>query len=309
MTNKKSLYEILEVASDATYPEIRASHDRLLRSLDGQQAAMSREDYNIQMRLLKVAFNTLSTPMSRDSYDAHLSIRKDAAKPQSVALATTSPVGQGAAAVRAEALLIRADAMSLRAEAMGLKADMLSGQTGSSAGRDDNPMVAHLLASSKTVLLTLGTLVAIGMVFKVAFMVTRNVQSDQVVNVHSPTDDKVFLQEYYQTWGVRPASRAEAELMDAQRRKNEEEKRSQRQIDDTKKRTAQDEHQFEEESRRRGEEVSAELHYAEESARQAKLQEDRQKEDDKSIKAETERQRLEAERAKWQRVLGTSGTN
>lgn len=59
MTNKKSLYQILEVPTDATYPEICASHERLLQSLERQQSLLSREDYS----LLKVAYSTLSTPM------------------------------------------------------------------------------------------------------------------------------------------------------------------------------------------------------------------------------------------------------
>lgn len=313
MTNKKSLYQILEVANDATYAEIRASHQRLLQSLDSQQSSLSREDYNNQMRLLRVAFSTLSTPMSRDSYDAHLSIRKESAKPQSAALVTTAPADQGAAAVRAEALLMRADAMNLRAEAMGLKADLLSGQPLPSAGQSAHPMVGQLLTSSRTVLLTLGTLVAIGMVFKVAFMVTRGVQSDQEVNVRSLSEDKVFLQDYYQTWGVRPASRAEAELLDAERRKNEDAKREQRQLDDAKRNAAQAEHRFEVESRRRGEQVSAELQYAEDKARQAALQEDRQKEymraEAERQRQESERRRVEAEQAKWQRILEAPAKN
>lgn len=312
MTNKKTLYEILEVAKEASFDDIRASHERLMRSLENLRPTLSREDYNMQLRLLKVAYSTLSAPMSRDSYDAHLSIRGESAKPQSMALvstASTAALGQDAAAVRAEALLLRADAMALRAEAMGLKADLLNGQSRPESGLGVHPMVGHLLASSKTVLLTLGTLIAIGMVFKVAFMVTRSVQSDQVVDARSPTDDKVFLQEYYQTWGVRPASRAEAELMDAERRKNDEAKRAQRQSDEAKRRTENAEQRFEEESRRRAEQVSAELQYAEDRAQRAKLEEERQQEYAKNAKAEAERHRLEAEQAKWQRVLGTSDRN
>ncbi len=308
MTNKKSLYEILEVTNNATFPEIRASHERLMRSLNSLRSTLSHEDYNMQLRLLKVAYSTLSAPMSRDSYDAHLSIRGESAKPQSLALVAPPPTGQGAAAVRAEALLIRADAMALRAEAMGLKADLLNGQTQTGFDPGERSIMGHLWASSKTVLLTLGTLVAIGMVFKVAFMVTRNVQPDQAVNVRGPTEDKAFLQEYYQTWGVRPASRAEAELMDAERRKNDEAKRAQRQNDEAKRKAENAEQRFEEESRRRGEQVSAELQYAEERAQRAKQEEERQQKDAKADaehqRLEAERQRLEAEQAKWQKVLG-----
>ncbi|MES2947457.1 MAG: hypothetical protein V4858_02850 [Pseudomonadota bacterium] len=310
MTNKKSLYEILEVANDATFPEIRASHERLTQSLNSLRSTLSHEDYSMQLRLLKVAYSTLAAPMSRDSYDAHLSIRSESAKPESVALVTTPAIGQGAAAVRAEALLMRADALSLRAEAMGLKADLLSGQARPGTDLGEHPLVGLLLASFKKVLLILGTLVAIGMVFKVTFMVTRNVPSDQVVDTRSPTEDKAFFQEYYQTWGVRPASRAEAELMDAERSKNDEVKRAQRQRDDAKRKTENDAQQFEEESRRRGEQVSAELRYAEEKVERAKQEEEQQQERAKNAKAETERRRaeaeqarVEAEQAKWRKVL------
>lgn len=309
MSNKKSLYEILEVRPDATAAEIHASHQRLLQSLESQRSNLSREDYNNQLRLLKVAFSTLSAPLSRDSYDAHLSIRKESAKPPSLALLATPAADQGAAAIRAEALLVRADAMALRADALGLKADMLSGQTAPRADLGTSPVVRQMLGWFKTGLLTLGTLAAIGMVIKVVFLFTLNTASDQTVSVRSPADDRVFLQDYYQTWGVRPASRAEAELMDAQRRKNEEEKRSQRQLDEAKTRAEQDQRRFEDESRRQGEQVSAQLRYADERAKQALLQEERQKEDDTRRQAQAEEQRLAAERAKWQRVMGTSSAN
>lgn len=317
MSKKKSLYEILEVAPNASFADIRASHDRLLKALEGRQSTTNREDYNNQLRLLKVAFSTLSAPMSRDSYDAHLSIRDDPARPSSGALVTTASADQDSVNARAAALLLRADAMSLRADAMGLRADMVSGWSAPRDSASQSPFVARLLASSRTVLLTLGTIVAIGMVFKVAFSVTRSVQATQgIVVVHSAADDKLFLQEYYQTWGVRPASRAEAQLLDAERHKKDEEKRQQRDLERDKLETARREQQFEADARRRGEQVTAEVDYAALRARQAAADEDRQKEYDKNAKIEAENARQEAQRAreeadhaKWQRVLQTSANN
>ena len=183
MTKKKSLYEILEVANDATYPEIRASFDRLLQSLASRQSTLGREDYNTQLRLLKVAHNTLSTPASRDAYDAHLFVRNEAAKPPSMALmAVAAPADPGTSALRAEALLMRADAMALRADAMGLKADLISGMPERNVSFGERPAVSGVLKSLRTVLMTLGTLVALSMVVKLVFVFTMNRQPEAAVS-------------------------------------------------------------------------------------------------------------------------------
>ncbi len=299
MTKKKSLYEILGVRQDAAYPAIQASYKRLLQALESQQPTLSREDYNMQLRLLKVAYSTLSTPMSRDAYDAHLSTRSDPV-PSSALVASPNA---SAAALRADAMLMRAEAMALRADALGLKADVVSGYAGGDVGASVPTTVQRLLSSFRTVLLTLGTLAALSMVLKVVFLFMATRQPDEAGSTRSQAEDKVFLQEYYQTYGVRPANRAEAALMDAERRKGEEAYREQKRADDDKRDAARAERNFEEESRRRGEQVSVELQYAEEKARQAQKQEEREKAEAEQMKAEAERQRLEAEQAKWRRVL------
>lgn len=130
MTKKKSLYEILELPCDAPYPDVHAAHERLSRSLESQQSSLSREDYQLQLRLLRVAYNTLATPMSRDAYDAQLSLRNEATQPGSALQVAPANAGTSAAAFRADALLARAEAMALRADALGLKADIVSGYPG-----------------------------------------------------------------------------------------------------------------------------------------------------------------------------------
>lgn len=304
MTQKKSLYEILELPQDATYPDIQAAHEKLLQSLESRQSSLSLEDYKLQARLLRVAHSTLSTPSSRDAYDAHLSLRQETLKPGS-ALQVTPPPNASAAALRADALLARAEAMALRADALGLKADIVSAYPGAGLGTGGSGTASRLLASFKTVLLTLGTLVALGMILKVVFLTMASRPPAEAGNARSQAAEKVFLQEYYQTHGVRPASRAEAELMDAARRKSEEAQKAQRQLNDT---AAQAEQKFEEESRKRGEQVSIELQYAEQKARLAQQQEERQKEEEQRMKAELERRRIEAEQAKWRRSLQTPGS-
>ena len=259
MANKKSLYEILELTRDASYPEISASHERLLQALESRQPTLSREDFTLQRRLLKVAHSTLSTPLSRDAYDAHLHHRSEPAGSDSTALALSTSAQQSAAQIRAEALLMRADALSLRADALGLKAG---------AGLAEGPIASRLLSYFKTALLTLGTLAAVGMVIQVVFMFTVNRQALEAARAPMASDEKTYLQEYYQTWGVRPATRAEAEAMDAERRANEEAKRAQQRIETEKKKAEKLERDFETESRKRAEQVSAELQRAQERARQ-----------------------------------------
>lgn len=303
MTQKKSLYEILELPQDATYPDIQAAHEKFLRSLESRQSTLSLEDYKLQARLLRVAYSTLSTPSSRDAYDAHLNLRNEALQPNSAL--QVAPPNASAAALRADALLARAEAMALRADALGLRADIVSAYPGAGPSTSGSGTVPRLLASFKTVLLTLGTLVALGMILKLVFLFMAGRPPAQADNARSQAADKVFLQEYYQTHGVRPASRAEAELMDAARRKSEEAQKAQRTLNET---AVQAEQKFEEESRRRGEQVSIELQYAEQKAWLARQQEERQKDEEQRMKAELERLRLEAEQAKWRRSLQTSGT-
>ena len=303
MKNKKSLYEILEVPTNASYPEIRASHERLLKSLESQRSVLSREDYTIQLRLLKVAYSTLSTPMSRDAYDAHLSTRSEPAKPHVTLPATISSAGDNAAIMRADALMMRADAMALRAEALGLKADLFNGGPVDPGDAKGGQVVSRIFSSLKTVLMTLGTLVAISMVIKVVFLLAMTRQPNETVDARSSAGDKVFLQEYYQTYGVRPASRAEAALMDAERRKSEDAARAQKLMDLEQKNASQSERNFEMEARKRGEQVAIELQYAQERAQQAQLREDRQKEEEKRMAADTERRRIESEQAKWKNTL------
>ena len=307
MSNKKTLYEILEVPADATHTEIRASHERLLQSLESRQSALSREDYTTQLRLLKVAYSTLSTPTSRDSYDAHLTIRNAPARPSSALLVTTPAANGSTGVMRADALMMRAEAIALRADALGLKADLLSGTSQGSGDTTGSPIVSRLLSSLKSVLLTLGTVAALVMVFKVVMLMTLSRQPDGAGGARGQTDDKVYLQEYYQTHGVRPASRVEAELMDAERRKNEDARRAQKMIDDKERSAAQDERKFEEAARRRAEQVSTELQYAEEKARRAQLQEAREREYEIRQQEEAERLRIESLRAKWKNDLRSSG--
>ena len=308
MAQKKSLYEILKVQADATYTDIRAAYEMRLQALDSGSQSLLKEDADVQRRLLTLAYSTLSTPLSRDAYDAQLAVREASTKPPSSALVAASLGNPSAAEIRADAMLMRADAMSLRADAMGFRADSLDRQSPAGSRIGASPVVSRVLSSFKTALLTLGTLAALGMVIKIVLHFNLTGQSDAVTSArsaNSASSEKIFLQDYYQTWGVRPASRAEAELLDAQRRSDEDATRAQKQAEDEKKKVLRAEREFEAESRKRGAQVSAELDFAEEKARQARQYDEQQKERAERMKAQAERQRIEAKQAEWQRTLDT----
>jgi curved DNA-binding protein CbpA len=309
MSNKKSLYELLQVPNTASYAEVRSAYDSSLKALQEQQTSLDRDDFTMQLRLLKVAYSTLSSPQTRDAYDAQLHVRSalQTVPDPVVNSGANSGSNPGAAAIHAEALMLRADAMALRADALGLKAQAL----GAGALRSGDTLVSsggRFKSYLRYGLLTLGTLAAISMVLKVVFLFSTGHNPD-AAPVSPAAAEKVYLQEYYQTYGVRPANRAEADRLDAERAKVQEAQRAQRQFEDEQRKSANAASRFEEESRRRGEQVSMELQIADERARQAQQLEERQKEEAQRQAAEAERQRIAQQQAKWQRVLGTSNSN
>lgn len=307
MASKKTLYEILEVPADASYADIRVAQDRLIKALEAKQAELGREDFELQSRLVRVAFTTLSTPLSRDAYDAHLTISKEAAAPAPMALVPMDK--PDAVSLRADAMVLRAEAMALRADALALKAEVASGQFEPSRKPVGHFIPPLLLASSRTLLLTLGTLAAVAMVIKLLFLFMGSQQSDDGSKARSAAEDKLIAQEYFQTHGVRPTNRAELELLEANRRREE---AAQRKVDEDKRRTEDNDRRFAEESRRRGDQVSAELQFAEERARQARQEEKRQeqeRQEEKRRDAIAERERIEADRARWREILTTPNNN
>lgn len=304
MASKKTLYEILEVPADASYPDIRAAHDRLIKSLEANQAQLGREEFELQARLVRVAFSTLSTPLSRDAYDAHLTVRNEPAVPSGLSLVPNA-ADASAAALRADALALKAEAMALRADALALKAEAVSGHFESARKPNAHFIPPIILASSRSLLLALGTMAALGMIIKLMFFFMVGQAASDSDSLRSKAEDKLVAQEYYQAHGIRPGSRAEADLLEADRRKTEE---AQRKADEEQRRAAEAERRFAEESKRRGDQVSAELQFAEERAKQVRQEEKRleqERQEEARREAAAERERIEAERARWREILTT----
>jgi D-hexose-6-phosphate mutarotase len=145
-----------------------------------------------------------------------------------------------------------------------------------------------VLHGAKRVVRALGLLVVVGMT---AFGIARcgtGTSTQNRVELERKAAEQTALQEYYQTYGVRPANMAELELMQAARQRTANE---QRQTEQNRRAQEQAERHFEEESHRRGREVSEELRRADEAAR-------RQAEQDRELKFRAEQLKLESELAR-----------
>lgn len=296
---KKTLYEILEISPNASYSEIKAAHQNLTQQLHSERSRLSDEYFDFQLKTLNVAFHTLAVPTSRNAYDAKLA-EAEAALPVMVDAALNPVAIQPNAEVvslRAEAISLRAEAMSLRAEAMSLLADTVIPPK-SDVGResDFSKILAKFSLPIKKVLIFFGTLVALGMVIQVVILLFVNGQSEQASRELSKVEEKIFLQEFYQRTGIRAASRIEADLLEAERRRQE---NTQHEAYSIGERNDAEYERFVEESRRRGDEITRELRAAEQEARHEEERKQWQLEEEKR---NAEAAKLAAEEAERERI-------
>lgn len=302
---KKTLYEILDVRKNATYPEITAAHQQLLEKIQSQKERMSAEDLDFRQKVVQLAFQTLSTPISRDAYDAKLASQCEA----DVGVERPNPfaVQIPANATPADALSFKAEAISLRAEAMSLRAEALSLRAGGAPvdryAVNTESMGSMVMPMVKKVIMVLGTLVAVSMVIQVANVLLANKRASDPA-LEDKAKDKVALQEYYQTHGIRPGGKTEADLLDVKNRREENE---QRLADREKQVQAEKTRRFEDDARRAGERASAEIARSEEQFQNRTRVEDEQlkfrKEQEKRRQEDIERMRIENEKAQWRAVL------
>ena len=162
-------------------------------------------------------------------------------------------------------------------------------------GRSKRNPVRMLLTIIAT-LMIVGLVLQVGVMFNAYKRVNDTAGGD---TVSSPAADKIYLQDFYQTYGIRAASREEAELLladmrrkeaagreaDNQRRQQEEQERNQK--------------RFEEESRRLGAQVTAANQYAEEQAQRVREDEARRKEAQEKAQQDAERMKRESEIARF----------
>ncbi len=152
------------------------------------------------------------------------------------------------------------------------------------------------------ILLTIiATLMIVGLVMQVGVMFNayQRVNEASLPDATAPAAEKAYLQDVYQTYGIRAASKEEAELLLAEMRRKEaaerEQMAQQRQLEEQER--AQ--RRFEEESRRLGAQVAAANQRAEEEAQRQREEEVRRKEAQEKAQQEAEQRKREAEIARF----------
>jgi curved DNA-binding protein CbpA len=152
------------------------------------------------------------------------------------------------------------------------------------------------------ILLTIiATLMIVGLVMQVGVMFNayKRVNDVGAPDAASPAAEKAYLQDFYQTYGIRAASREEADLLLADMRRKESAEREKakelRQLEEQERAQKR----FEEESRRLGEQVTAANLRAEEDAQRQREEQARRKEEQERAQQEAERMKREAEMARF----------
>lgn len=298
MSKKKTFYEILDVPPHAGSPEILAAYRTKLQQLQAAQGRLSHEDYDFRLKLIDLALETLADRLSREAYDATLASSARLSPP---AGAVMLPPNADTLSRRADAMALRADAMALRADAMSLRTDVAPHDHDDAAPQT---LLARILAGLKSplkrVLIALGAVAALGMVAQSAFLFHAVRKTDQTASVAAKAEEQAIIQEHYQTYGVRPASAAEARLLQEQYRRQEIEQRAEER---TRQREEEEYRRFREESRRVGEQVSADLARAEEAARREEARNREREEYEQRRREEAENERIRRQQAEWRRVL------
>jgi curved DNA-binding protein CbpA len=296
---KKTMYEMLEVSPNASDAEIKTAYLRVIQKLQSELNDENRGKIEFSLKVVNVAFNTLSVPRTREAYDARLAALNPPAN--SGASLSIVPIASAVdpSSLKAEAMSLKAEAVSLRADVMALKVEANYPAPAESVLEKSSSM----LSPFKKAFAIVGTLVAIGMVIQLIFMLMVNRSAVQVVGGNAKAEEKVMLQDYYQQTGVRVGSKAEMDLLEAANRRDEKAERESKEQERAKQEEVRKYERFVEESRREGERVSENLRIAEERARYEEERSLRIQEEEKRRKEDEEYQRIEREKDRWRRTL------
>lgn len=189
----------------------------------------------------------------------------------------------------------------------------LNGQS-SLSFRGDSPGAGGLALGGtkrnpvRILLSMIATLMIVGLVIQVGVMFStyKRVNDVAAPAAASPAAEKAYLQDFYQTYGIRAASREEADLLLADMRRKEAAEREQRAQERQQEEQERALRRFEEESRRLGAQVTADNMRAEEEARRLREDEERRREAREKAQQDAERMKREAEIARFRSQLGSS---
>jgi hypothetical protein len=317
MDKKLSLYEILGVSQTVDGASISRAFAQKIEALDRNEEAMDASVLASRKQMIRIAASTLLDPTTRLSYDAKLSqshespnpsgdstpsnLTSEATNPLALSLSPLASNLRDSVNLRADSLALRAEALSLRADAMLLQAGAGSGNA---LGNDSERSSAFLSFISSGPLLRILTFLVI--MCAVAFGLSR-CAANSPIHANAAANqaaEKAALQEYFQTHGVRPNNMAELELLEAERRRKENAQRNENQDVDKAK---SEEQKFEEESRRRGREVSEQLRLDEEQHKlrmqREQASEDRLRDQRKEAERMAEQQRIKQLEEQWKQTI------
>lgn len=301
---KKTMYEMLEVSPTASDSEIQAAYQLMSKNLQSARNDKNGEDIDLQLKVIGVAFNTLSVKRTRDAYDARLG--GNALNNEATSLGMVPIVPKEASSLKTEAMLLKSEAMSLKAEAVSLKADAIALKVDSayrSSAESVLDKVSRWLSPVKKAFAIVATLIGIGIVVQLMFMIFVNRQAATVVAADSKANEKVMLEDYYQRTGVRVATKEEMDSLEADNRREEQRQRLLQEQERVKQKQDYQYQQFVQESRREGDMVSQNLRIAEENARREEERKTQQAEEAKRMKEEQEAQQIEQQKESWRRTL------
>ena len=323
MTRKPSLYEILNVPESAAASTIEHAWTTKLDALEQEgTAGMNSAELASRKQIIRLAASTLLDSSSRLVYDAELArySATDHSGKKADSLFSSKPfaqsVGKGlndlaliplvASTAARDSMNLRADALALRADSMSLRADALILQSGAalacggSHGRADGWL--RYIPSGPilriAIFLIVMCLIALGWARCSADTPSRR------NTVESKATESAALQEYFQTHGVRPANMAEMEVLEAERRRRSNDSRNEQQNTDQK---AKAELKFEEDSRRRAQDVSDRLRMDEERQQLNTQREERETErlrnERKDAASADEERRIQKLEGQWQQII------
>lgn len=291
MAIKKSFYQVLEIPAGASADAIRTAFEKQLGKLKAQESVLDFDEFEYRRKLLELAHATLADPASRREYDNSLMSRPLITQPVLEAEKTL--------ARRAEALALRADAMALRADAISLtsNAALPAHEEPATLG---SRVAGALKVSMRNVAILMVTLAATAFLFQSFFMVSTVRKAGEVSSAAAKAEEQIVIEEYFRQHGVRPASAAEARMLEreSQRREREEreaERAIQRQEQETKRKEADD--------RQYAAQISADLHSAEARIAREEARAQQQKELEDQQREANEQRRIRQQEQEWRAIM------
>lgn len=298
MSSQKTLYQILALSATASDAEIRAAHQDSLQKLEQHRGRLNFEDYESKKKLIQMAYETLSEPLLRREYDENLMSRRAKIDAESSATSALTLMTPDVLASKADALALRAEAMALRADAFSMKGGILPYRIALEA-QLDTPKPSRSVFTWTRLLVVVGAVIALSMAAQTAIFYSAVRTGETVGKAANTSQERAMLQDYYQTYGVRPASIEEMRLLEKERLVKEKEERDARDAERQRQREEEAARRFQEEARREGARVSSDLARAEERLKYEEAQEKREKERAEQRLREAQEEESRRARAKW----------